>query len=360
MVTPIIEEWVSDSEEEDVPQAKIEKKTVKSSFAKINFVKSKEQVKSPRKTTVKQAHSTDRRPIDNKTTTKNSNFNQRVNTVSGKNVNTARPKSVVNAARPKAVLNVVKGNQVNAVKASACWVWKSKTKVIDHVSKHNSASTILKRFDYIDAQGRSNGCSRHMTGNMSYLTDFEEIDEGYIAFGGNPKGGKITGRATKDETSGILKSFISGVENLIDQRVKVIRCDNGTEFKNKEMNQVCERKGNGPNWLFDIDTLTKSMNYKPVITGNQSNGNAGTKACDDAGKAKIETIPGKDYILLPLWPADLPFSQNSKSSLDAGFKPSGDNEKKVTEELGKEGGDSSNDQEKEDNVNNNNNVNAAK
>ncbi|GJZ97928.1 hypothetical protein Tco_0670381, partial [Tanacetum coccineum] len=47
---PIIEDWVSDSEEEDVPQAKIEKKTVKSSFAKIEFVKSKEQVKSPRKT----------------------------------------------------------------------------------------------------------------------------------------------------------------------------------------------------------------------------------------------------------------------------------------------------------------------
>ncbi|GKC36294.1 hypothetical protein Tco_1048678, partial [Tanacetum coccineum] len=46
----IIKDWVSDSEEEDVPQAKKEKKTVKSSFAKIEFVKSKEQVKSPRKT----------------------------------------------------------------------------------------------------------------------------------------------------------------------------------------------------------------------------------------------------------------------------------------------------------------------
>nr|GFC39266.1 hypothetical protein [Tanacetum cinerariifolium] len=36
------------------------------------------------------------------------------------------------------------------------------------------------------------GCSRHMTGNMSYLCDFEEINIGYVAFGGNPKGGKIT------------------------------------------------------------------------------------------------------------------------------------------------------------------------
>ncbi|GJV09696.1 putative ribonuclease H-like domain-containing protein [Tanacetum coccineum] len=49
--------------------------------------------------------------------------------------------------------------------------------------------------------------------------------------------------ATKDETSGILKSFITGIENLVDHKVKVIRCDNGTEFKNKEMNQFCEMKG---------------------------------------------------------------------------------------------------------------------
>ncbi|GJV64478.1 putative ribonuclease H-like domain-containing protein [Tanacetum coccineum] len=106
------------------------------------------------------------------------------------------------------------------------------------------------------------------------------------------------------------------------------------------------------------------MNYKPVVAGNQSNGNPGTKACDDAGKARMKIIPGKDYILLPLWNADPSFSQSSKSSPDAGFKPSEDDEKKVTEEPRKEGGDSSkdsesNDQEKEDNVNNTNTVNAA-
>ncbi|GKD79274.1 hypothetical protein Tco_1341895, partial [Tanacetum coccineum] len=49
-----------------------------------------------------------------------------------------------------------------------------------------------------------------------------------------------------------------------------------------------------------------------------------TKACDDAGKASIETVPGEDYILLPLWPADPLFFQDSKSSPDAGFKPSSD------------------------------------
>ncbi|GJV42190.1 hypothetical protein Tco_1420630 [Tanacetum coccineum] len=52
----IIKDWVFDSEEEDMPQAKIQKKTVKPSFAKIEFVKSKEQVKTPRKTTIKQGN----------------------------------------------------------------------------------------------------------------------------------------------------------------------------------------------------------------------------------------------------------------------------------------------------------------
>ncbi|GJS62409.1 putative ribonuclease H-like domain-containing protein [Tanacetum coccineum] len=49
--------------------------------------------------------------------------------------------------------------------------------------------------------------------------------------------------ASKDETSGILKSFITGIENLVDHEVKGIRCDNGIEFKNKEMNKICKMKG---------------------------------------------------------------------------------------------------------------------
>ncbi|GJV96271.1 putative ribonuclease H-like domain-containing protein [Tanacetum coccineum] len=324
-------------------------------------------------------------PSTRKQPLKNSNFNQRVNIVKDKNVNAARPKAVFNAARPKAV--------VNAVKASACWVCKPKTKVLDHVSKHNSASITLKKFDYVNAQVRSKSVMAwvpkrnwHMTGNMSYLTDYEEIDGGYVAFGGNPKGGKITGKATsdesklwhrrlghlnfktmnklvkgnlvrglpsklfendetcvacqkekqhrasfvtydysrftwvfflatKDETSGILKSFITGIENIVDHKVKVIRCDNGTEFKNRVMN----------------------------------------KFCDNAGQTRKETEPVKDYILLPLWTADPPFSQNPKSSDDDGFKPSSDVEKKVNEDPRKES--ECNDQEKEDNVNNTNNVN---
>ncbi|GKA25999.1 retrovirus-related pol polyprotein from transposon TNT 1-94 [Tanacetum coccineum] len=61
---------------------------------------------------------------------------------------------VVNTAKPKDAHNAVKRNRFNAVKASACWVWMPKNRVVDHVSKNISASVTLKRLDYIDAQGR--------------------------------------------------------------------------------------------------------------------------------------------------------------------------------------------------------------
>nr|GEU30127.1 putative ribonuclease H-like domain-containing protein [Tanacetum cinerariifolium] len=87
------------------------------------------------------------------------------------------------------------------------------------------------------------GCSRNMTGNMSYLSDFEELNGGYVTFVGNPKGGKISGKATKDETSPILKTFITGIENQLSLKVKIIRSDNGTELKNNDLNQFCGMKG---------------------------------------------------------------------------------------------------------------------
>ncbi|GJR31474.1 retrovirus-related pol polyprotein from transposon TNT 1-94 [Tanacetum coccineum] len=283
---------------------------------------------------------------------------------------------------------------------------------------------------------------QHVRKKKSYLLDYEEIYSGFVAFEGDLKGvsHKCVTRKTmfflltlnvvlspdfklldenhvflrvprKDNMYNVeLKNIVpsGGIENLIDLNMKVIRCDNGNEFKNKVMNQffemkgikrkfsiartpqqngVAERKnrtlieaartmlvdsklpttfwaeavntvcyvqnrvlvikpqnktpyelflgrkpalsfmrpfrvfnsrtriveenlhvkfskatpniaGSGPNWLFDIDALTKSMNYEPVVAGNQSNGNA-----------------------------DPSFSSNSKDSPDAGFKALGEEEK---------------------------------
>nr|GEU46529.1 hypothetical protein [Tanacetum cinerariifolium] len=308
-----------------------------------------------------------RRSFQRRTTYTNRNFSQKVNTAKGK-VNTARPNSVV----------------LNAI-----------------------------------GQIRAN---LYMTGNISYLTNFKEFDGGYVAFGGGAKGGKVTGkgifrtehmysvdmknvvrtkdltclvanatndesmlwhrrlghinfkninklvkenlvRATKDETSRTLKSFITEIENLVDKNVKIIRCDNGTEFKNRVMNEFCEEKdsklpttfwaesvntacyvqnrvlvvkphlktpyelfrgrtpalsftrpfgchvtilntldhlgkfdrksdegffvgystnSNGPKWLFDIDALTESMNYVPIITDSDGDNKDNDGLCKES------------------------------------------------------------------------------
>ncbi|GKC90914.1 putative ribonuclease H-like domain-containing protein, partial [Tanacetum coccineum] len=209
----------------------------------VNVAHSKTTVNAARPMTnlSKSAHSTVKRPIHKNTTFKNSNFNQRVNTVKDKNVNIVKPKVVVNVARPKPVINTIMGNNVNAFKALACWVWKPNTKVLDHVSKHNSASITLKKFDYVDTQG----ISKHIKGNMSYLTDYEDIDGGYVTFGGNPKGGKITGKGT-------IKTGNLDFENVYF--VKELK------FNLFSVSQMCDKKNSV---LFnDTECIVLSPNFK--------------------------------------------------------------------------------------------------
>ncbi|GJW67269.1 uncharacterized mitochondrial protein-like protein [Tanacetum coccineum] len=190
--------------------------------------------------------------------------------------------------------------------------------------------------------------------------------------------------ATKDETSGILKSFITGIENLIDHKVKwlleklpqqnrvaerrnrtlieaarTMLADSKlpTNFWAEAVNTACLCKlfscvdalflmcvllGAAFEVVLDvlldflIDALTRTMNYKPIVAGTQFNGFVGIKSSDNAGQARKEIKPIKKYILLPLWTADPPFSQDQED-------PRKESECK--------------DQEKEDNVNSTKNLN---
>nr|GEV97274.1 hypothetical protein [Tanacetum cinerariifolium] len=121
---------------------------------KINRSYSKPTVNSARlvSNVFNRGHSYGKRPINNKTPSKNNKINQKVNTVKAKHVNIARPKAILN------------GNP---------------------------------HFEFQDKGVIDSGCSRHMTENMFYLSEYEEIDGGYVAFGGDPKGGKITSKDTE-------------------------------------------------------------------------------------------------------------------------------------------------------------------
>ncbi|GJZ20857.1 ribonuclease H-like domain-containing protein [Tanacetum coccineum] len=400
------------------------------------------------------AHSPLRRPFNQKSAAKTNNFNEKVYTAKVNIVTTARPEVVVSNA---------KGKRENVVKSSACWIWRPTGKVIDHISK-DSGSHMPKRFDYVDPQGKL----KHMIRNKSYLTYYQDIDGGFVAFAGSPKRGKITRKGKirtgkldfedlLDESQVLLKvprhdnlysfdlkNVVPSRENQINHKVKIIRCDNGTEFKNNDMNQfygmkeikkefsvakipqqnrVVERKnltlieevrtmladslllttfwakavntacyvhnrvlvtkpynktpyelllgippsisfmrpfgcpvtilntlyplgkfdgkaddgflvgysinskafrvfntrtrkveenlhinflenkpnfaGSGPEWIFDIDSLTKSMNYESVTIGNQTNSSAGIETSVNAGQAGQEKSSDHEYCEVP-------------------------------------------------------------
>ncbi|GJT41281.1 putative ribonuclease H-like domain-containing protein [Tanacetum coccineum] len=117
-----------------------------------------------------QAQSTVQRPFYKRTTLTKRSHNQNVNT----------GKQTVNTGRQN--VNTVRARGFNAVKPSACWVWKP--------IKPNGAS-LLNDKGFVDS-----GCSRHMSRNIAHLLDFKDFDGGYVTFGGGANGGRITGKGT--------------------------------------------------------------------------------------------------------------------------------------------------------------------
>nr|GFA64883.1 ribonuclease H-like domain-containing protein [Tanacetum cinerariifolium] len=179
---PIIEDWVFDSEEKDIPQVTNDVPSL---------AQSPEFVKTPR-------HS----------------------------VSVAR----VNAAK----LSAVSAARINAVKPSAVTA-----------AQHNHTKKGNPQQDLQDKGVIDSGCSRHMTGNMSYLSNFEELNGGYVAFGGNPKGGKITGKG-KIKTGKLDFDDVYFVKEL--------------KFNLFSNSQMCDKKNNV---LFtDTECLVLSSDFK--------------------------------------------------------------------------------------------------
>ncbi|GJR44611.1 putative ribonuclease H-like domain-containing protein [Tanacetum coccineum] len=207
------------------------------------------------------AHSPLRRAFNQKSAAKTNNFNKKVNTARVNNVTTARPKAVVSAA------------------------------------KGNGENTGNPQYTLQDQGIFDSGCSRHMTGNKSFLTDYQEIDGGFIAFRGSPKGGKIT---RKGKITG-NKSFLEDTKclvlspdfKLLDESQVLLKVPRQNNMYSFDIKNVVPSRGSGPDRLFYIDLLTNSMNYEPVTIGNQTNRNAEDAVADDAGKKTNEKPTNK-------------------------------------------------------------------
>nr|GEW08412.1 hypothetical protein [Tanacetum cinerariifolium] len=199
--------------------------------------------------------------------------------------------------------------------------------------KENNRKTKYPRKNSQSPRGIfDSGCSRHMTGNKSFLTNYQEFDGGYVAFGERPKGDNITCcvqnrvLVTKPHNKTPYELLLGRSPNIdfmkpIGYPVTILNTlDHIGKFEGKANEGFLVGyfvNSMGPKWLFDIDSLTISMNYKPITVGNQTNHDVGKEIHDNTGQAGQEKASDHEYILHPFMPS----STQSSDDKDADEVP---------------------------------------
>nr|GEX19786.1 putative ribonuclease H-like domain-containing protein [Tanacetum cinerariifolium] len=131
------------------------------------------------------------------------------------------------------------------------------------------------------------------------MPSFDSIVRAFASLGHDLDKGFFVGYSTNSKTFRVYNSRTRKVEENL--HIKFL--------ENKPL-----IPGDGPKWLFDIDTLTESMTYVPVIACTNFNDFARKGASFDAGQSSMETRPSQDYILMPLWNDGSPFNSSQKDS----------------------------------------------
>ncbi|GJX06165.1 putative ribonuclease H-like domain-containing protein [Tanacetum coccineum] len=187
-------------------------------------------------------------------------------------------------------------------------------------------------------------------GSIIYLTDAEDLKSqtGYV-FVLNGEAEYIAASDASKEAVWVRKFIVGlGVVPTIEEPIKMY-CDN-----------------TGSITIANESRITKgSRHYRGKVHYLREAGKARMETSTDTCKARLETVPGKNYILLPSWTQYSSFSSSLKDSPDDGFKPSGEEEKKDVEDPWNKDSEVVSteeprvNQEKDANVNITNNVNAA-
>ncbi|GJW43718.1 putative ribonuclease H-like domain-containing protein, partial [Tanacetum coccineum] len=305
---PLIKDWISDSEDENDTEFKSKQR--KPSFSKVEFVKSNEHVKIPREYVEKVENNKQAKyPRKNSQILENKEMNQFCEM---KGI-----KREFSIARTLQQNRVAKRKNKALIEATRTMLVDSKLPTTFYVEAVNTACYIQNR---VNLMGRL-------------------MRDSFVRYSVNSKAFRVFNSRTRTVEETLHITFLENKSNVA---------------------------GSGPEWLFDIDTLTKFMIYEPVVAENQSNSIAGTKACENAGKARVETVPGKNYKLLPFFTQDPPFSSSLKDSPNAKFKPSREEEKKNVKHLEDKDNEVPNikeptvNQEHDESVNSTNNINTVR
>ncbi|GKB20112.1 putative ribonuclease H-like domain-containing protein [Tanacetum coccineum] len=159
------------------------------------------------------------------------------------------------------------------------------------------------------------GCHVTILNTIDHLGKFEEkSDEGFlVGYSLNSKAFRVYNLETKRVEENLHINFLENKPNVA-------------------------RKG--PNWLFDLDYLTDSMNYQPVTAENKANKTAGPKEANhsagtpdniDAGNSEMEAEAAQEYFVLPLWSSYTSIVKSSESK-NVDEKPNGDTNPKTNKE----------------------------
>ncbi|GKA04250.1 ribonuclease H-like domain-containing protein [Tanacetum coccineum] len=157
------------------------------------------------------------------------------------------------------------------------------------------------------------GCHVTILNTLDYLGKFDgKSDEGFfVGYSINSKAFRVYNIRTRKVEENLHIRFL--------EDKPIIACD-------------------GPKWLFDIDVLTKSVNYVPVVAGTNSNNLVGTEESIGAGHSSKETGSSQHYILMPLWKDGSLFDSCSKNASNDKPQPSSNAGKKDDEGVNNESG----------------------
>nr|GEU36446.1 ribonuclease H-like domain-containing protein [Tanacetum cinerariifolium] len=295
---------------------------------------------------VNKAHSPIRRPINHRPATKNSNFNKKVTTVKVNNVNVVQgtkvggnPKGGKISGKGKIKTDkldfddvyFVKELKFNLFSVSQMCDKKNSVLFIDTECVVLSSDYTLPEENYVllrvpREKNMYNVDLKNVvpSGDLTCLFAKATLDEsnlwhrrlGHINFktmNKLVKGNLVRGKFNEKVDEGFLVGYSvnSKAFRVFNSRTRIVQETLHINFLENKPNVA----GIGPKWLFDIDTLTKSMNYQPVVAGNQPNDNTGIKENLDASKVVKETVFAQQYMLLPLWSTGLQDPQNTNDDV---------------------------------------------
>nr|GEZ89736.1 hypothetical protein [Tanacetum cinerariifolium] len=227
-----------------------------------SFVQTPEHVKTPRPSV---------KPVEHPTQLK----------ILGKTFPSLEAIAIAGIERPVLFVNAVKGVKGN-------WVWKPKCPVLDHVSRvpreNNMYNVDLKNIV--------------PSGDLTCLFVKATLDESNLW---HRRIGHINFKTMNKLVKGIL---VRGLPSKVfENNHTCVACKKGKQHR---------ASWSGPTWLFNIDTLTQSMNYQPVVVGNQPNSSAGVQEHFDTDKARKGNV--QQYVLFPLWSSGSKDPQNTDAN----------------------------------------------